>query len=64
MSAIPEIRPPVPPFTLETAVQKVHMAEDGWSSRDPERASLVYPLQFVQCKSAETSSLALRLKMH
>ena len=41
MSAI-LIRPPVPPFTRESAVQKVRMAEDGWNSRDPERVSLVY----------------------
>ncbi|WP_315756784.1 MULTISPECIES: nuclear transport factor 2 family protein [unclassified Bradyrhizobium] len=31
-----------PPFTLQTATQKVRMAEDGWNSRDPERVSLVY----------------------
>jgi hypothetical protein len=37
-----EIKPPVPPFTRETAVQKVRMAEDGWNSRDPQRVSLVY----------------------
>jgi nuclear transport factor 2 (NTF2) superfamily protein len=37
-----EIRQPVPPFTYETAVQKVRMAEDAWNSRDPERVSLVY----------------------
>lgn len=36
------IRPPVPPFTRETAVQKVRMAEDGWNSCDPERVSLAY----------------------
>ena len=42
MSAHPEVRPPVPPFTLETAIQKVRMAEDGWNSRHPERVSLVY----------------------
>jgi RNA polymerase sigma factor (sigma-70 family) len=35
-------RPPVPPFTHETAVQKVRLAEDGWNSRDPEKVSLVY----------------------
>ncbi len=35
-------RPPLPPFTQETAVQKVRMAEDGWNSRDPQRVSLVY----------------------
>ncbi|MFS8147431.1 DUF1348 family protein [Rhizobium sp. BR 249] len=32
----------VPPFTLETATQKVRLAEDGWNSRNPERVSLVY----------------------
>jgi nuclear transport factor 2 (NTF2) superfamily protein len=35
-------RPPLPPFTLETAVHKVRMAEDAWNSRDPERVSLAY----------------------
>ena len=33
---------PVPPFTLETAIEKIRMAEDAWNSRDPERVSLVY----------------------
>ncbi len=37
-----EPRPPVPPFTRETAEQKVRMAEDGWNSRDPQRVSMVY----------------------
>lgn len=32
----------VPPFTLETATQKVRLAEDGWNSRDAERVSLAY----------------------
>jgi uncharacterized protein len=35
-------RPPLPPFTHETAVQKVRMAEDAWNSRDPMRVSLAY----------------------
>lgn len=35
-------RPPFPPFTLETARQKVRMAEDAWNSRDPVRVSLAY----------------------
>ena len=39
-----ETRPPVPPFTRETAMQKVRMAEDGWNSRDPQRVSLVYTM--------------------
>lgn len=36
------VRPPLPPFTKETAIQKVRMAEDAWNSRDPERVSLAY----------------------
>jgi nuclear transport factor 2 (NTF2) superfamily protein len=35
-------RPPVPPFTVETARQKVQAAEDGWNTRDPERVALAY----------------------
>ncbi|UJX46134.1 nuclear transport factor 2 family protein [Xanthobacter sp. YC-JY1] len=35
-------RPPLPPFTIETAAQKVRMAEDAWNTRDPERVSLAY----------------------
>ena len=35
-------RPPLPPFTLETAVQKVRLAEDAWNSRDPGRVALAY----------------------
>ncbi|STQ90977.1 nuclear transport factor 2 family protein [Iodobacter fluviatilis] len=38
----PELRPPLPPFTRETAAQKVRMAEDGWNSRDPQRVALAY----------------------
>jgi len=37
-----ETRPPFPPFTRETATQKVRGAEDGWNSCDPQRVSLVY----------------------
>jgi nuclear transport factor 2 (NTF2) superfamily protein len=36
------IRPPVPPFTLETAVEKVRLAEDAWNTRDPARVALAY----------------------
>ena len=35
-------RPPLPPFTIETARQKARMAEDAWNSRDPEKVSLAY----------------------
>ncbi len=35
-------RPPLPPFTAETAAQKARMAEDAWNSRDPARVALAY----------------------
>ena len=35
-------RPPLPPFTHETALIKVRMAEDGWNSRDPQKVALGY----------------------
>jgi len=44
MTGNAEVRPPIPPFTRETAIQKVRMAEDGWNSRDPQRVSMVYTL--------------------
>ncbi len=37
-----ESRPPLPPFTRETAIQKVRAAEDGWNNRDPHKVSLAY----------------------
>jgi nuclear transport factor 2 (NTF2) superfamily protein len=37
-----ESRPPLPPFTLETATRKVQAAEDAWNTRDPVRVSLAY----------------------
>jgi uncharacterized protein len=37
-------RPPLPPFSKESAVQKVRLAEDAWNSRDPEKVSLAYTL--------------------
>jgi nuclear transport factor 2 (NTF2) superfamily protein len=35
-------RPPLPPFSAETAAQKVRMAEDAWNTRDPARVALAY----------------------
>ena len=35
-------RPPLPPFTEETAKQKVRMAEDGWNGRNPAKVALAY----------------------
>jgi hypothetical protein len=43
----PNNRPPFPPFTLETATQKVRMAEDAWNTRDPERVALAYTVNSV-----------------
>src|SRR5690348_5539936 len=37
-----EVRPPLPPFTPETALLKVQAAEDAWNTRDPERVALAY----------------------
>jgi len=37
-------RPPLPPFTVETAIQKVRLAEEAWNTRDPERVSLAYTI--------------------
>jgi uncharacterized protein len=39
-----EIRQPIPPFTQETAKQKIQMAEDAWNSKDPERVSKAYTI--------------------
>jgi hypothetical protein len=53
-------RPPLPPFTHETAVEKVRLAENGWNSRDPEKVAQAYTLdswwrnraEFVQGRPA------------
>ena len=37
-----ELKHPLPPFTLETAKQKIQMAEDGWNSQDPVKVSMAY----------------------
>jgi uncharacterized protein len=44
---MPDPRPPLPPFTRETAIQKVRGAEDAWNSCDPHRAALGYS---IDCK--------------
>jgi nuclear transport factor 2 (NTF2) superfamily protein len=46
-------RPPLPPFTRETAIKKVRMAEDAWNSRDPERVSQGYSLDSAWRNRAE-----------
>jgi nuclear transport factor 2 (NTF2) superfamily protein len=44
MSSNAQTRPPLPPFTHESAIEKVRLAEDGWNSRDAEKVSLAYTL--------------------
>lgn len=44
MTEIQETRPPLPPFTLESATKKVRLAEDGWNSRNAEKVALAYSL--------------------
>ena len=39
-----QTRPPLPPFTRETAIQKVRLAEDAWNSREPEKVALAYTI--------------------
>ncbi|MEH6651188.1 MAG: DUF1348 family protein [Motiliproteus sp.] len=39
-----QTRPPIPPFTEQTARQKVRLAEDGWNSRDPVKVAQAYTL--------------------
>lgn len=39
-----EQKPPLPPYTFETATQKVQLAEDAWNSQDPVRVSLAYTI--------------------
>ncbi len=59
------LRPPLPPFTLESAQQKARMAEDVWNSRDPDRVSLAYTedsrwrnrAEFLQGRDAITAFL-------
>ena len=57
---MPVSRPPLPPFSVETAMQKVRMAEDAWNTRDPARVALAYSedsrwrnrAEFLQGRSA------------
>src|ERR1700746_3509883 len=46
-------RPPVPPFTAETAAEKVRLAEDAWNTRDPEKVVLAYTLDSIWQNRAE-----------
>ena len=59
-------RPPFPPFTAETAAEKVRLAEDGWNSRNPEKVALAYTVdshwrnraEFIRGREAIVAFLA------
>lgn len=61
-----EIKKPVPPFTLETALQKIQAAEDAWNSKNPEKIALAYTVdsewrnrnQFINGRNAIVQFLA------
>ncbi|MBV8240856.1 MAG: DUF1348 family protein, partial [Hyphomicrobiales bacterium] len=46
-------RPPLPPFTAETAAQKARLAEDAWNTRDPARVALGYTVDSIWRNRAE-----------
>ena len=48
-----DIKPPIPPFNFETAVQKIRLAEDAWNTRDPDRVIQVYTEDTVWRNRAE-----------
>lgn len=56
MNTAIEARPPFPPFTRETAIQKVRMAEDGWNNRNPQKVALAYTIDSQWRNRAEFPS--------
>jgi len=60
MKVMTDTSPPLPPFTLDTAIQKVQAAEDAWNTRDPERVSRAYTADSQWRNRASTSSAAKR----
>ena len=66
-----ESRPPLPPFTLETAIQKVRMAEDVWNTRDPQRVAPAYTIdsrwrnraEFLHGRAAIEAFLRIRVEL-
>lgn len=61
-------RPPLPPFSRETAIEKVRLAEDGWNSRTPEKVALAYTIdsqwrnraEFINGRDAIVAFLATK----
>ena len=56
MSLDENTRPPFPPFTRDTAIQKVRMAEDAWNTRDPQKVALAYTIDSTWRNRAELLS--------
>jgi hypothetical protein len=48
-----QARPPLPPFTAESAAQKARLAEDAWNTRDPARVALAYTVDSIWRNRAE-----------
>lgn len=57
-----ETRPPLPPFTEETVRLKVHLAEDGWSTRDAQRSPQPTRLTQIGATARHSSKIARRRK--
>jgi len=59
-------RPPLPPFTRETAIKKVRLAEDGWNTRDPGKVALGYAIDHDggTARSSSTGETKLSLFSH
>ena len=54
-------RPPLPPFTAETAAQKARLAEDAWNTRDPARVALGYTVDSIWRNRVPSDALAILL---
>jgi len=55
-----ESRPPFPPFTAETAAQKVRGAEDGWNGRNPEKVALALPMNIKMQRAIGFAPMAMK----
>lgn len=61
---IPAARAPLPPFTRETAIQKVRLIEDAWNLREPEKMALAYTVGQGTGLSLDQGAVGLRGKSH
>ena len=53
MTANAHVRPPLPPFTEQSAIEKIRLAEDGWNSRDAAKVALAYTEDTIWRNRAE-----------